>query len=246
MDLYKYSFISHSDLAYCNPVSVAKMEMLMGQMELEKGMRVLDIGSGKAELLIRLIERYQVRAVGIDHSPYFMHEARQQAEERIPAGQLELHETNIATFPIEPHSFDLAICIGACDIFGGYEKTLQTLTQYVRDGGQILVGDGYWKREPDPAYLAAFGGKREEFRSHAENVAIGIAQGLVPYYALTSSEDDWDYYEWLHSSAIERYALHHPDDPDVPLMLERIRAWRDVYLRWGRDTLGFALYLYQA
>ena len=27
-------------------------------------------------------------------------------------------------------------------------------------------------------------------------------------------------------------------------MLERIRKWRDAYLRWGRDTLGFAVYLF--
>ena len=27
-------------------------------------------------------------------------------------------------------------------------------------------------------------------------------------------------------------------------MLERIRRWRDAYLRWGRDTLGFAVYLF--
>ena len=31
---------------------------------------------------------------------------------------------------------------------------------------------------------------------------------------------------------------------DVPAMLERIRKWRDGYLRWGRDTLGFAVYLF--
>jgi hypothetical protein len=27
-------------------------------------------------------------------------------------------------------------------------------------------------------------------------------------------------------------------------MLERIRRWRDAYLRWGRDTLGFGVYLF--
>ena len=27
-------------------------------------------------------------------------------------------------------------------------------------------------------------------------------------------------------------------------MLERIRKWRDAYMRWGRDTLGFANYLF--
>jgi hypothetical protein len=28
-------------------------------------------------------------------------------------------------------------------------------------------------------------------------------------------------------------------------MGERIRRWRETYLRWGRDTLGFGLYLFE-
>ena len=44
---------------------------------------------------------------------------------------------------------------------------------------------------------------------------------------------------------VERYARNNPDDPDCPAMVTRIRRWRDAYLRWGRDTLGFGLYLFQ-
>ena len=36
-----------------------------------------------------------------------------------------------------------------------------------------------------------------------------------------------------------------PHDPDAQAMLERIRPWREAYLRWGRDTLGFGLYLFR-
>ena len=59
-----------------------------------------------------------------------------------------------------------------------------------------------------------------------------------------ASPDEWDEYEWKYSRSIERYALEQPGDPDVPAMLERIRRWRDGYLRWGRDTLGFGVYLF--
>lgn len=55
-----------------------------------------------------------------------------------------------------------------------------------------------------------------------------------------SSEDDWDRYKGLQWRATERYALAHPDDGDVTEMLERVRAARDRYLRWERDTLGWA------
>ena len=64
--------------------------------------------------------------------------------------------------------------------------------------------------------------------------------------AAVSSDDDWDRYEWLHCRAVEVYCKEHPDDPDSPAMLERIRGWRDLYLKWGRDTLGFGVYLFRA
>jgi hypothetical protein len=63
-------------------------------------------------------------------------------------------------------------------------------------------------------------------------------------HATTASQDEWDDYEWKYCRSIERYAREQLDDPDNPWMLERIRRWRDGYLRWGRDTLGFALYLF--
>ena len=61
----------------------------------------------------------------------------------------------------------------------------------------------------------------------------------------TASQDEWDDYEWKYCRSIERYAREQLDDPDNPWMLERIRRWRDGYLRWGRDTLGFGVYLFQ-
>ena len=59
---------------------------------------------------------------------------------------------------------------------------------------------------------------------------------------MTSNDDEWDEYEGLYCSAVERYVDAHPEDPDGPAMGERIRRWHDAYLRWGRDTLGFGFY----
>ncbi len=245
MDPYKYSAVSHRELLYCNPINSAKMEELIELLQFAPQARIVDFGSGKAELLIRLVERYGVEAVGIDRSPYFTQEAREHAAARIPDGRLTLLETDVADFQAEPGSFDLAVCMGATEVFGGYTGTLEALSALVRPGGYVAVGEGYWKREPAQAYLDLLGATREEFASHAENVVAGVARQLTPLYAWASSEDDWDRYEWVHCGAVERYARQHPDDPDVPALLNRIRSWRDLYLTMGRDTLGFGLYLFQ-
>ena len=71
------------------------------------------------------------------------------------------------------------------------------------------------------------------------NPASSASSGSV-----TASVDEWDEYEWKYCRSVERYARERPEDADVPQMLERIRRWRDAYLRFGRDTLGFAIYLF--
>lgn len=245
MDRFKYSTISHQGLRYCNPFPATKVEDIIELLDLSSESRVLDIGTGKAELLIRLIERYDVEAVGIDVSSPFLQEAREQAALRVPSQRLTFLEEDATAFDGTPETFDLASCLGACHIFGGFRGTLNKLVRLVRPGGYLLVGDGYWKQEPNPAYLQALQATADEQMTHADNVGTGAALGLIPLYAAVCNDDEWDRYEWLHLRNVERYARQMPDDPDVPALLERIRSWRDVYLRWGRETLGFGLYLFQ-
>jgi hypothetical protein len=46
--------------------------------------------------------------------------------------------------------------------------------------------------------------------------------------------------------AAETYAAEHPDDPDVSELLKRRHETDDVYLKWGRGTLNWAIYLFRA
>jgi cyclopropane fatty-acyl-phospholipid synthase-like methyltransferase len=246
LDRYKYSAVSHRDFSYCNPISATKMEGILNLVEeIEPGEQVIDFGAGKGELLLRLIERYQIRATGVERSPYFLKELQERAVKRVAAESLEVLEMDASSYQAEEGLFGLAACIGASEIFGGYKGTLERLKEMVRPGGYVLVGEGYWKHEPDSAYVRAFGVTRDEYHSHADNVMEGTRLNLLPLYAAVCSDDDWDNYEWRHSTAVERYARQNADDPDVPDLLERIRDWRDLYLRWGRDTLGFGVYLFQ-
>jgi hypothetical protein len=87
--------------------------------------------------------------------------------------------------------------------------------------------------------------RREVFGTHADNLQAGVSIGLVPLYALASSEDDFDRYEALQWRAAGRYAREQPDDPDVPELLERVARNRHEYLAWGRTTLGWSLYLFR-
>jgi hypothetical protein len=110
----------------------------------------------------------------------------------------------------------------------------------------VLIGDGYWRREPQAAYLEALGATADELPDYAGLVGAGAAVGLEPVYASVTTEEEWDRYEWRLIFNGLRFAAEHPDDPgaaDVQAWAERARA---RYLSpGGRDTMGFALVLYR-
>jgi ubiquinone/menaquinone biosynthesis C-methylase UbiE len=244
MNIWKFYSVTHAYHVVCNPMSTAKLDELIGLLRLNPGAAVLDIACGKAEMLTRLAERYEVSGVGVDISPYFIEDAKQKLQERVPVAQIEILNMDGANYSSD-QPFDLAMCIGASWVYQGHRGTLRALKAMTKPGGFVLVGEPFWLKEPDEAYLAAENHTRDMFGTHYENVLVGEDEGLFPLYTMVSNQDDWDRYETLQWYAVERYARENPDDPDVSEILVRVAHGRTNYLRWGRDTLGWALYLFR-
>lgn len=66
MNRLRFSTIAHRDQVFCSPLSSAKADQLVALLDLPKPARVLDVGCGKAELLLRIIARYGAVGVGVD------------------------------------------------------------------------------------------------------------------------------------------------------------------------------------
>ena len=252
MDRWKFYDITHRDHLICNPTSVAKLDELIGLLDLGPEPRALDIASGKGEFIVRVAERFGgpsgagFRGVAADISPYCTADLRARAASRVPSAALEVLEMDGAEYHPAAGSFDLASCMGGSWVFGGHRETLHFLARAVKPGGAVVAGQPFWRKEPGAEFLAWSGLKSDQFGSHLENVEAGEAEELVPLLALVSSGDEWDRYETLQWRAAARYADAHPDDPDVTELLARVEHSRREYLNWGRDTLGWALYVFGA
>ena len=246
METWRFFDITHRDHIICNPSSLEKYQQLIDLLPLAPGAAVLEIAMGKGEFIIRLAEQRGIDGVGVDLSPYCVRDAHAKLAERVPDANLTFLEMDGADYrPDEPERFDLAACLGASWVFDGHEGTLAALQAMTKPGGYIIVGEPYWRQEPDPDYLRSAGLERDEFGTHHANAMTGQDLGLTLLYAIDSTLDEWDRYEALQWYAAEDYALTHPRDPDVPELLERVRQAKHDYLRWGRDSVGWALYLYR-
>lgn len=244
MDRAEWSLAAHAGMALMNPLDPARIDEVVALLELAPHAQLLDAGCGKGEVLVRIAERWGCGGIGIERHPRLVEEARAQAAARVPDAGLEFAAGDFDPCDVDPGSLDLAISIGA--LAGGYDAVLGTLAELARPGGKVLLGEGYWRREPREEYLAALGATRDELGSCDDVVAAGERAGLTPRHSVVSSTDDWDRYEERWSLNGERYATAHAGEPGVDEFLAWIRAGRDRYLRLGgRETLGFGLFLFR-
>jgi SAM-dependent methyltransferase len=200
---------------------------------------ILDVGCGKGEILIRAMQRFGATGVGVEPNPSFHSEARVRAAAAGVTDDLVLHLATIAAAPVPRGAFEVVICTGATHAFGAYRPALDAIAQRACPAGAALVGIGYWKQPPDPAYLASFGGREDEMLPLAETLAVPARAGwrMLAHHASTPAE--WDEYELGYEAALRRWFALRPGDPDLAGFRERIDAWADGYARWGRATMGF-------
>jgi len=98
MDTWKFYDITHGDHVICNPTSLAKLDELIGLLDLGSEPKVLDIASGKGEFIVRVAERFGgsagrgVQGVAVDISPFCVADLRAKASDRVPAARFEILE----------------------------------------------------------------------------------------------------------------------------------------------------------
>lgn len=246
LDTWKYYDITHRKHLVCNPISEDKVERLARLLNLPGGARVIDIACGKGEFLVRLAEKYAISGLGVDISPYCIEDCEKKAADRVPKADIKFVQMDGAEFkPEQPVSFNLAACIGASWIFKGHNETLKTLKSWVIPGGWVVVGEPFWVQNPSQEYLEALGCQRESFGTHAENVELGEKHGLQLVHTIVSDKDDWDQYEGMQWLAADEYVRQNPGDPDTTELMNRVTSDKSNYLKWGRDSLSWAIYVFK-
>src|SRR4051812_27659787 len=151
MDRARISALTHGDLPFHNPLSAARVDEALERSELRPGARVLDVGCGAGELLVRAAERFGATGFGFDTAPVQVDGARRRAAARAPDAGLEFALADDGST-----GYDLVACIGSMHAVEG------GLAELAGRGRAVLVGDGFWRRRPEPAYLEALGGASED------------------------------------------------------------------------------------
>ncbi|MEM7271965.1 MAG: class I SAM-dependent methyltransferase [Actinomycetota bacterium] len=219
-------------LDFNNPMTDETAERLVAKLAATEPSRVLDIGCGWAELLLRLLAACETAVGhGVDHDEILLQRARDNARHR----RLSDRVTFTAALGGD-ESADLVLNIGAEHVFGTVEDALERLRPITQPGGRLLFGTQFWERTPTPELAAAIG----PLPTLPALIDIATALGWRPIGLTVASADDWDHFEFGFLADWEQFVL---SDTTADGGADRARAAADehrtAYLE-RRGVLGFA------
>jgi len=227
-------------------MSPRRIEQLLDELWLSAHSHVLEVGCGRGELIRMILGKFGCKAAGVDPDGEALHAAAAKLTEY--KNDVTLHQCRFDEIEFSENQFDATFSIGVTHAFGAVgealDNALRSLSRITKPGGVILIGDGYWRTEPDPSYLEAADLQKKELRSHTENIKSGEKIGLDCIYTARASYEEWDHFEGAFWMAAERELALHPNHPETRRTAERRRTWKRAYLEWGRATMGFGLYLF--
>ncbi|MEU8761352.1 methyltransferase domain-containing protein [Streptomyces sp. NPDC048659] len=234
-----------SGLTFHGPLSEDRARGLVARVAASSPARVLDIGCGQGELMLRVLEATPgATGTGVDIDGADLALGRERAARRGLSERVRYVEESARGTTREPA--DAVLCLGSGQALcadGTYDLglVLRELRRLVRPGGRVVLGEGYWRRTPTDAELATMwpGARADDHPSLAGLVDLAIDAGFRPLWTETASEEEWDAFESGYRHDAELWLARHPRHPEAAALRARVDRQRSAWLGY-RGLLGIA------
>jgi SAM-dependent methyltransferase len=234
LDHKDYWAVAEADIEIQNPVTDRKLRLLDDYCDIRDGLRVLDIGCGKAWLMRQWAERHAIDGTGLEVNPAFLNFARSKHPAR---GRLQFVEAPAEQFNAEAGSYDIVLCLGAAFALGGFVQAVEWMVAAARPGGAVVIGDLTLKHRPVV--------NTHQHLPLDPLDAAGVVQrhGCEVSALISASDADFERYASHHRHATLRWAREHPAHPEHDEVLDKSRADWTYYLRTIRPMLGWTIFV---
>ena len=243
MDIPRIFNITESAHRIHNPITPDKLATLGAALRLEAGARVLDLGSGSGEMLCTWARDHGVTGTGVDMSQLFSEQAKRRAEELGVADQVEFIHADAAGY-VSDEKVDVAACVGATWIAGGFAGTVALLAQSLRPGGIILIGEPYWRQLPPTEDVAqgCLAHSISDFLTLPALLASFRQLGCDVVEMVLADQDGWDRYEAAKWLTMRRWLEADPDDELAPEVRAQLTTEPERYATYTREYLGWGVF----
>ncbi|MGV9449880.1 SAM-dependent methyltransferase [Streptomyces sp. NPDC003635] len=230
-----------SRLTFHSPLSEDRAGRIVHRLAQNAPATVLDIGCGWGEFMLRVLAAAPgATGVGVDINAVDLERGRREAEARGLAGRVEFREESARDGKQEPA--DLVLCLGSSQALSDDpDDAIRVLRRLVRDGGRVLLGEGFWERTPTPEELAGMwpGAAVTDHHSLADLLDLAVDAGFRPEWTETANRDEWEEFESGYQADAEVWLARNPEHPEAAETRERLDRHRARWMSY-RGVLGLA------
>src|SRR5512133_601676 len=243
LDIPRIFNISESAHRIHNPFTPEKLATLGAALRLERGTRVLVLGSGSGEMLCTWARDYGISGVGIDMSQLFTEQAKLRAVELGVADRVEFIHGDAAGF-VSDEKVDVAACVGATWIGGGVAGTIELLQRSLRTGGILLIGEPFWRQRPPTEDVAkgCLANSISDFLVLPELLQSFGRLGCDVVEMVLADQDGWDRYEAAKWLTMRRWLEVNPGDELVKEVRAQLTSEPERYAAYTREYLGWGVF----
>jgi cyclopropane fatty-acyl-phospholipid synthase-like methyltransferase len=112
---------------------------LIARNDLGKNKRIIDLGCGKGAVLVKIAQRFDIKAIGVDIVVDFIEEANIYAKKFAVSAMVEFKTENILETLNTTTKQDIVIYGHDSDLLGDLDSTLKQLKNCVKEEGSILL-----------------------------------------------------------------------------------------------------------
>jgi len=246
MDIPRIFTITESARRIHNPFTSEKLATLGAALRLEPESRILDLGSGSGEMLCTWARDYTIRGTGIDMSPLFTEHATRRAVELGVSDRVTFIHGDAAGY-VSEEKVHVAACVGATWIGGGVAGTIQLLTQSLRAGGIILIGEPYWRLPPTEEIAKGCGvDSIAEFLTLPELIGSFGDLDYDVVEMVLADQEGWDRYEAAKWFTMRRWLEANPGDDFAKEVRAKLTEEPKRYAAYTREYLGWGVFALMA
>lgn len=241
-DLPRHFTIRESSHRIINPLSAEKLRQLGEALFIPGGSTMIDLGSGKGELLCTWARDHNIRGIGVDISSVFTARARARSLELGVSDRVRFVQADASGF-VSDQPVDIASCLGATWIGGGVAGTIKLLQQSLKSDGVMLIGHPYWRTDPPQEAIEAVGAEGEtDWLLLPGLIELFHSLGYDLIEMMLADPDSWDRYVAAQWRNIREFVDKNPNDPLTPDFREELRSSPILHAKYQREYLGWGVF----